>query len=361
MNILFIGGPHEALPGFGQAKAAGYNVYVTDGDPGAPGVRWAKKYGAGWGVAPSTYDADHTINIARRFAPIDGVVALSCDVGPVVSRVANALGLPHVPYETALLGWDKQALRLKLREAGIRVPSGFEVPEGRTHLMTPQDNVLIVKPVGGRGGRGVKLVRTTEELLEAIKEGQNLSPQETAIVEHFVDGPQVSAEALVWDSKVTFCGLTDRDYRLEQTYPYPVEFGGWGPSRWEGTVVGLETKKTVGKVVETLGIKAGTIKLDVVLDSSRLLEPVIIEAAIGRMSGGYSATHYWPLCYGVQFVRAACDIACGVDPRPFGKIGLEKRCRGIYRAAGEATSNPERGRFKMGVGKTRIEAERKVL
>lgn len=357
-NILFIGGPQEAIPGFGQAKAAEYTVFVTDGDPNAPGLRWATKYGGGGGVA-STYNAEEILLAARNFPPLAGVLALACDVGPVVSQVAAALNLPHIPVEITRLSWHKSKLKAVLAQAGIAVPGSHFIEHYRDTATLPTANRYVIKANRGRGGQNVFLVESITEVQNVLAE---LEPelQHGLVVEPFIEGKQLSAEAIVWNGKVVFCGLTDRDYRFNKTWPYPVEFGGWGPSELlgepEGTVL-----NTIRAASAAIGLYRGTIKFDLVLTNDNI--PVVLEAAIGRLSGGYSATHYWPLAYNVNFVEMACQIACGQEPTPrqYKPRRYPLQCRGLYRQAGTAKSAKERGRFFLAVGKTTGEIIQKIV
>lgn len=357
-NILFIGGPGEAIPGFGQAKAAGYTVFVTDGNPNAPGLRWAKKYGGGGGVA-STYDAEDTLLVARQFPPLGGVLSLACDVGPVVSQVAAALNLPHIPLEITRLSWYKSELKAVLAQAGIAVPGSHFIEYYRDTATLPAANRYVIKANRGRGGYHCFLVESIIEVQNILAE---LKPelQHGLIVEPFIEGKQLSAEAIVWDGKVVFCGLTDRDYRFNETWPYPVEFGGWGPSELLGEPEDI-VLNTIRATIAAIGLYRGTIKFDLVLTSDNV--PVVLETAIGRLSGGYSATHYWPLAYNVNFVEMACQIACGQEPIPrqYKPRRYWLQCRGLYRQAKTARSAGERGRFFLAVGKTAGEIIQKVV
>jgi biotin carboxylase len=360
-TLLFIGGPADAVPALARAWALGYTVLVVDGDIGCPGIGWVdgmfkkecypefrEKYQGSysWAVA-DVYDPKAVLNTCL-ITPVDGVLAVATDVAPVVSTVARERGLPHVCEEVAALSWDKVALKSKLAKAGIPVP-------GRADF--------VVKPGKmGRGARGVTVVSVTQDAYTlrhpAITKAEEASDEPSVILERFVPGPQVSAEAVVWDGKVVFAGYTDRDY----SNGFPVEAGGWGPSVHDmGFNKNNEDYCIMQRVVEAVDMRAGTLKLDIVMDSERGGLPTVIEGAFGRLSGGLMCSHYLPLVYGVDFLGAAFAVACGEDPgRFFEQWSHTRYLRGIYKNV-KAKVHKERGRFFLGVGRTAAEAERKAV
>ena len=336
--ILFTGATHETRLAMAQAYSFGYKVFAVDRDPLAPGLVWARRHGVDGAVA----DAYDPVAVIREVCRnrwdgyLDGVISVGVDNGPVVSAVARSLTLPHIPEHLTRLGWDKPALKRKLTSAGIPVPPSVD---------------LVIKPVDGRGARGVQVVAASSLATDSShwSFAQVHSRTATALVEQYLPGPQLSAEAVVYEGQVAFCGLTDRYYDTSLT----IESGGSGPVGWGGPAV----TETVSRVVEALGVEAGTIKLDLVLNSNNNFTPTVIEAAIGRLSGGHSCTLYLPLSYGIHFVGAALAVACGDDPRSY-LVPLRPRrfvC-GRYEMSGQPTSHLERGRFFLGVGRTAKEA-----
>ena len=78
-TIWIVGGGVEAIPGIISAKKLGLNVVVSDGDPNAPGLKFADK-----SIIVSTYDIEETVNAActyhQNVNPIDGVICIATDV-----------------------------------------------------------------------------------------------------------------------------------------------------------------------------------------------------------------------------------------------------------------------------------------
>jgi len=353
-SLLFIGGSVDTVPALGHALSLGYDVYVTDGNPEAPGIKWAKKHGAGWGIA-NTYSSADTLKVAKDY-PINGIIAVGCDVGPIVSDVANALGLPHIPRPVSDFGWYKGELKALLtKRNGVNVPVA---PAPSAYV----GKYFVIKPIGGRGARGVYRLKWADPNFdEYCAKSRKFSPTNKILVEQWVNGPQISTETLVWNYLCAFTGMIDRGYTLLTTLaPYVIETGGQGPSVYEGTELGEKIKDLVQKVVDNLGMQSGTIKCDIVLNEEKSYEPTLIECAIGRMSGGYMCSHIVPLIYGMDFLAGAFSIACGEAP-DLTVTRERKFIHSIFEMPGKAENMAERGRFFLGVGRSRDEARNKAL
>lgn len=204
--------------------------------------------------------------------------------------------------------------------------------------------LLVIKPPDSRGGRGITILdpryRNGENpktmLAEAFERARQASPTGRVLIEEYVAGDQVSAESIVWGGQAVFTGLADRDYSASLI----IERGGWAPSKYDGDE---RLRQVCQQVIDSLGLKNGTIKFDLVVNDARV---VVIESAIGRLSGGFSCTHYLPLSYGVDFIQAALAVSCGKEPDVSQKW-TPKKCRGWYEQAEKADQHNERGRFRM--------------
>ena len=332
-TILFLGGPRDSVPFIARTWALGYDVIIVDQDSNCPGFVWAAKMQKKWSdtvwlIKANVYDYDEVMEYTEGFH-FEGVLAVATDVGPVVSLVAESMGLPHIPHEITKLGWDKALLKLKFIELGIPTPALAQ---------------YIKKPrYQGRGSSQVQFEVITQTFGDEF------------IYEEWVKGNQYSVECIIHKGLVIFTGMTKRDYPNPLLF---VERGGWS---WHVIPVrGRQaTKKVCYEAIKKLGIQNGTIKFDIVMDGD---QPLIIEAAIGRLGGGQNGDLYLALSYGIDFVGTVCAIAVGDSPSPSLIRGDNplRVVRGLYDISGNPQSNKERGRFKVGVGQTMQEAERKV-
>jgi len=90
---------------------------------------------------------------------------------------------------------------------------------------------LVLKPVDGRGARGVLRLTKDTDLAWAFAHATSQSRRGGVMVEEYLAGPQISTEGLLVDGEGTTCGFIDRNYEHLDTFaPYIVENGGEQPS-----------------------------------------------------------------------------------------------------------------------------------
>jgi hypothetical protein len=344
-NILFLGGPADSLPSIARAKSLGFGCYVIDGNPEAPALRWAWQHGLDGAVADIYSPDDILAEVFRNDWQVDGVMAIGCDIGPIVSEVACRLGCFFIPQEITRLSWDKVALKEVLRAGGIPVPSTAD---------------FVVKPQDGRGSRGVSIVSASNVAQDAYREAYLASRTGRVMFEQYIPGPGISAEAIIYQKEIIFCGLTDRLYRPDNLV---VEYGGNGPSEWKGKDQGWWCHNVVDLAAGRLGIDTGSIKFDIILDENNNYRPIILEVATGRIGGGYNP-QYLSMAYNVDMVAMLISTYTGQKPEitPFraswGASG--RHVAGRYRSNGNLTKNADRGRFHLAISKTREGAEQKA-
>lgn len=265
---------------------------------------------------------------------LDGVFTAGTDFSTTVAWVAQRLGLPGIPYETALNATDKARMRTVLQRAGVPSPKFFTVASGGPRetpaergeppseapvgcggasvavgpVAVPPDLSfpLVVKPVDNMGARGVRRVDTPAELAQAVAEALRQSRTGEAIVEQYLEGPELSLDAVVHEGTVTVCGVADRHICFP---PYFVEMGHTMPSSLDPGLL-RHAEEVFVRGIHALGIREGAAKGDVKVTPQG---PVIGEIA-ARLSGGYMSGWTYPLSSGVEVTEAALRIAVGQPP-----------------------------------------------
>jgi len=132
------------------------------------------------------------------------------------------------------------------------------------------------------------------------------------MVEEYLEGPQISTEAIVYKGNIYTLGYADRNYEYINRYaPFIVENGGESPSKYLPKEK-RRIDKVFNKAIRSLGIVNGTAKGDLVITKNGVK---VIEIA-ARMSGGFFCTDMIPLVTGINFVEKAIKIALGekLDP-----------------------------------------------
>ena len=195
-RLLVLGAGPAQIGLLRAARARGLFVIAVDRDPAAPGFAYADKR-----ALVSSEDEPDVDRLAQA-ERVHGIISPGADwpVG-IAARVAHRLGLPHpIDSATAALATTKSRQRDRLAEAGVPQPRLLEEPEAP----------CVVKAPDRQGQRGLTFVRTEDELAGAIEAALAASRNGTYIVEEYVDGPEVTVNAVSVDGVFHPLLVTDR-------------------------------------------------------------------------------------------------------------------------------------------------------
>jgi biotin carboxylase len=196
-------------------------------------------------------------------------------------------------------------MRRCFRKAGVPSPD-FLIVRDSPGPALPLTYPVVVKPVDNMGARGCRRADGPEELRDAVEDALGFSRSHRAIVEEYMEGPEFSVDAIVYQGEITVCGLADRHIFFP---PYFIEMGHTMPTSVDaGTAEALLTVVKVG--VKAVGITNGAAKGDIKLTPSG---PMIGEIA-ARLSGGYMSGWTYPYASGVEPTRGAIQVALGEVP-----------------------------------------------
>jgi len=307
-TLWIVSGGAEAVPGIERARAMGLHVVVSDMNPSAPGFAVADDT-----VVANTYDVDETVAAASKYhkgtRPIDGIMCMAADVPLTVASVAAALNLPGIPVESARLAADKLAMKQAFARAGIPIPwyQAIASLDELRAAIAERGLPLVLKPVDGRGARGVLRLTGTTDVAWAFAHATSQSRSGGVMVEEYLAGPQISTEGLLVDGVGTTCGFIDRNYEHLETFaPYIVENGGEQPS-----ALPLPAQRQIAGVAmdagRAMGIVSGNVKGDMVWTERG---PYVIEIA-ARLSGGWMSTDQIPLGTDVDLIGCSIRLALG--------------------------------------------------
>ncbi|MDR2071151.1 MAG: ATP-grasp domain-containing protein [Treponema sp.] len=308
--LIILGAGVMQGPSITLAREMGLETLAVDGDPHAP---WASKADRFEHI--DLKDKEGIEALAQRLQKegrLGGVMTAGTDFSATVAWVAQRLGLPGIPYEAALNASDKERMRRCFHAAGIPAPQFvvLQAPPGGDFSL-PFSFPAVVKPVDNMGGRGCRRVDSREDLEAAVPGALRFSRSGRVIVEEYLDGPEFSVDALVYQGKITICGLADRHIFFP---PYFIEMGHTMPAALDpasaDTLLGA-FKDGVRALGLAGGDSFGAAKGDLKLTSQG---PRIGEIA-ARLSGGYMSGWTYPYASGVEVTRGAIMAALGQVPR----------------------------------------------
>ena len=303
-TILILGGGIMQIPSVRIARRKGWKIIVTARDFLAEVRALADHV-----EAIDLRDKEAMVMAAERYRDrfgLDGVFTAGTDFSTTVAWVAEKLGLPGIPYRVALAATDKAKMRAVFKEKGVPCPGFYTVSGVDEWAPKNLSYPLVAKPVDNMGARGVRRVNDSKELEEAVRRAIGQSRTARAIIEEYIPGPELSLDAIVFQGKITVCGVADRHICFP---PFFVEMGHTMPA-----VLAKETLNRAVQVFEkgirALGIDNGAAKGDIKISPSG---PVVGEIA-ARLSGGYMSGWTFPFSSGVEVTEAAMNVAVGLPP-----------------------------------------------
>lgn len=305
-RLMIIGGGLFQVPAIKTAKSMGLKVAVTDYNPEAEGMSLAD-----YPIKVSARDVNLTVDAARQFhetRPLDGVMTVGTDASRTVAAVAAALDLPGVPLEVAERATDKVKMRWRLRERNVPSPE-FRAVRSLEEARRAIDEMpfpLVVKPCDNMGARGVKKISRPDDLTPAFREAKQASISGRLILEEFMEGPELSLDALVFDGRIEVTGVADR--HIERS-PYFVEVGHTLPSNLPEDEQ-RQAMQVFRRAIRALGINLGAAKGDIKMTPDG---PMIVEIA-ARLSGGWMSAYTFPLSSGVNLIKGAIQVSLGEIP-----------------------------------------------
>ena len=207
-RLLVLGAGRHQKALIRRAEERGLRVVASDYYPDAPGKAYASH--------PEDVDAlaiEDNIRIARKYG-VCGVITSGTDLALVtMAEVAAALRLPcYLTPQTARTATDKARMARAFAEHGVpRAPwrearSLAQGAQAARALGFP----LVVKPADSQGQRGTSKVEGDDALDAALTRALHASRTGCAIVERFVEGWEITANAWAKGDEVRIQMINDR-------------------------------------------------------------------------------------------------------------------------------------------------------
>ena len=285
-RLLVLGAGAAQIGLLRAARERGLFVIAVDRSASAPGFAYADKR-----ALVSSEDEPDVDRLARS-ENVDGIISPGADwpVG-IAARVAERMRLPHpIDPATAALATSKQRQRERFAEAGVPQPRLLEEPKAP----------CVVKAPDRQGQRGLTFVRTEAELPAAIDAALTASRNGTYIVEEFVDGPEVTVNAVTIDGVFQPLAVTDR------ITAEPPAFGVALAHVWPCDPVTQAPIEAARAAAEAVGVRNGPTYTQIRIGPDG---PRVVELA-ARLGGGHDAELVEAVT-GVSLNGLALDFALG--------------------------------------------------
>lgn len=190
MKILVLAGGADQIALIKELKLRGHEVVLLDYFENPPAKPYADKH-----IVASTLD----VEAVERYAKEESVslICTACTDQALltVSYVSERLGLPcYIGYQTGLNVTNKSYMKKVLTDNDIPTARFSIVDKPDIEIIQGFKFPLVVKPVDCNSSKGVKKVESIEEYRQYITEAIQYSRSNTAIVEEYKEGKEISAD-----------------------------------------------------------------------------------------------------------------------------------------------------------------------
>lgn len=302
MKAVIIGASAEALHTIEKAHAYGLYVTALDGNPKAEGLKAADK-----GLVVDISDEKAVIE-AVRMEKADFV--LTVPIGrylTTIGAVNDALGLPGISREAAVLCTDKLRFHQKLQKKKLRPCHCYGIGEGKDEAAAGKLSFsypAILKPRFGSGSRGIHMVAKEAELQAALQAVKG----EAYVLEECVAGEEYGVDGAVIQDCFHMVLL-----RKKENTPPPVRQAVGYFSVLPRDPFRQQVYEYLEKVIACLGLKECLFHADIIRGKDG---PFVIELS-ARPSGHNLHNLFTPLCTGIdmaeEYIRYRMGYPCHFD------------------------------------------------
>lgn len=255
----------------------------------------------------STLDVEAIRNIAVD-EKVDFIITACTDQALLtVARVSEDLGLPcYIDYKTALNVTNKQYMKKVFSENNISTAKHTVMGTFDEKNIKDMSYPLIVKPVDCNSSKGVKKVLNKEELIPAFEAAVNYSRTDTAIVEEFVEGEELSADIYIENGTAKLLSISTLD-KIPDNDKFVIFRGFYSHEKTEQVRAIVE--KTAQQIADAFGLKNSPMLIQMIYDG----EKVSVLEFSARTGGGVKY-RLIQRASGFDVLSAVIDLTLGKFP-----------------------------------------------
>ena len=303
LKLLLLGAGIEQKIVIEHAHELGVSVIAVDANPAAIGLKFADK-----SIVSDIKNISKMSKIAKD-EDVDGVFTHAIEIPHIVAEVARQNNLPGIDPSIAYNATNKLE-RIKIFKDNDIPSPNFEYASSLQETIEKAKKFelpFVLKPVDSAGARGVLKIETYSDIPNLYQEVISSSASKTVLLEEYLEGPEVSTEAVIIDGEIITTGFADRNYSEKQRFkPFFIENGHTIPSMLSNDIQ-KKVIETTEKAIKSLKINFGVAKGDVIIDHGT---PKILEMA-ARTSGGRFCSDTVPLSTGINILKPLIQISLG--------------------------------------------------
>ena len=302
MNVLVLAGGFPQIALIKELKSRGYRVILADYNEEPV----AKKYADAF-YRVSTLDVEAIESLAKEERVKFLITACTDQALHTVAKVSEKLGLPcYIDYETALNVTNKAYMKKVFNEHNISTAKNVIMAELDMEKIEEMRFPLIVKPVDCNSSKGVKRVENEDELRTAFEDAVNFSRTNTAVVEEFVSGTEVSVDVYIENGKAHVLSTSRLD-KIKDKDKFVIYRGCFPAVEAEPVMDKIE--ETAQKIADAFGLKNSPMLIQLITDGK---EVYVLEFS-ARTGGGIKFLLI-ERASGFDVIKAVVDLTEGKLP-----------------------------------------------
>lgn len=224
-----------------------------------------------------------------------------------VAQVSENLGLPcYIDYQTALNVTNKAYMKKVFADNHISTAKHVVMAQLDMSVLADLQYPAIVKPVDCNSSKGVKKVCNQQELQTAFDEAVAMSRTQTAIIEEFIQGPEITVDVQVENGQAHVLSaaysdkIADDDKFVIFRTRYPV---------CEKAAVLEQIRQTAQQIADSFGLKNSLMLIQMISNGDRVY---VLEFS-ARTGGGVKYDLIRRVS-GFDVIRAVVDLTLGEIP-----------------------------------------------
>lgn len=302
MKALVLAGGFPQISLIKELKNRNIYTILADYYPNPVAKPYADKF-----YQKSTLDVDAITEIAKE-EKVDFLITACTDQALLtVAKVSETLNLPcNIDYQSALNVTNKSYMK--------EIFAINNIPTAKHVVMAKYDGAkiqgmrypLIVKPVDCNSSKGVKKVTNEEELISAFNTAVELSRTDTAIVEEFIEGEELSADIYIENGVAKVLSVSSLD-KIKDNEKFVIFRGFYSYEKTEK--VKPIVQKIAQQIADAFNLKNSPMLIQMIYDGK---DAFVVEFS-ARTGGGVKHILIKKVA-GFDVFSAAIDLALGDKP-----------------------------------------------
>ena len=308
MNILVLAGSSDQAALIIELKKRKNNIILVDYLQNPIAKRYVDKH-----FVTSTLDIDSVRDIAIR-EKVDLITTACTDQALLTAaKISEEIKLPcYISYQTALNVTNKSYMKEILSKNDIPtakyIISDATIPKCINDFTFP----LVVKPVDCNSSKGVRKVISLNELKEYLHCAVSMSRSETAIIEEYKNGEEISADFYIQNGIVKLLLVTG-SYKIQNSNSFTI-LQSYYPA------VSENEELTISNIAQKIACAFNLVNTPMLLQLIKTQNSFYVIEFSARIGGGSKYKLIEKLT-GVNIMNVYIDLIMGLIPH----VSPEKR------------------------------------